>query len=109
MSNTYTWKILNLETIPSINGLENVVSVVRWLLTATNDGNVSTVEGTVELENPLVEEFIAYSDLTEEKVLEWTKLKLGNQETQYYQYLDEQLFKLARPQSTAAELPWGII
>jgi len=109
MSNTYTWKILNLETIPSINGLENVVAVVRWLLTATDNVNSTTVEGTVELENPLVEEFIAYRELTEEKVLEWTKLKLGNQETQYYQYLDHQLSKMAKPQSTAAELPWGII
>jgi len=106
MSNTYTWKILKLETVPSINELENVVSVVRWLLTATNDINTTTVEGTVELENPTVEEFIAYVDLTEEQVLEWTKSKLGNQVTRYYQYLDEQLTKVARPQSIATELPW---
>jgi hypothetical protein len=106
MSNTYTWKILQLETVPSINGLENVVSVVRWLLTATDDINSTTVEGTVELENPLVEEFISYIDLTEDQVLQWTKSKLGNQETQYYQYLDEQLSKIARPQAVATELPW---
>ena len=108
MSNTYTWEILNLETVPSINELENVVAGVRWLITATDDVNSTTVEGTVELENPLAEEFIAYSDLTKEQVISWTQEKLGDDlTTDYYQYLDEHLSKIARPVAVVTDLPWA--
>ncbi len=108
MSNTYTWKILNLETIPSVNELEHVVAVVRWLITATDDVNSTTVEGTVELENPLAEEFIAYSDLTKEQVILWTREKLGDDlTTDYYRYLDEQLAKLVKPIAVVTDLPWA--
>ena len=108
MSNTYTWEILNLETVPSINELENVVAGVRWLITATDDVNSTTVEGTVELENPLAEEFIAYSDLTKEQVILWTQEKLGDDlTTDYYQYLDEHLSKIARPVAVVTDLPWA--
>ena len=108
MENTYTWKILNLETIPSINGLENAVSVIRWLITATDATNSTTVEGTVELENPSAEGFIAYNNLTKDQVLVWTKATLGDElVTKYYEYLDQQLVKLAKPTPVPAELPWA--
>ena len=108
MSNTYTWKILNLETIPSINGLENAVAVIRWLITATDETNSTTVEGTVELGNPSAEGFIAYSDLSEEQALTWTKATLGDDlVTKYYQYLDQQLVKLTKLTPVPADLPWA--
>ena len=108
MSNTYTWKILNLETVQSINGLENVVSVVRWLLTATDDVNLTNVEGTVELENPSSDGFIVYSELSEDQVITWTREKLGlDLESKYHQYLDEKLSQLVKPKSVPADLPWA--
>ena len=108
MSNTYTWKILNLETVPSIDGLENVVSIVRWLLTAANDTKSTTVEGTVELDNPLADGFIVYAELSEDQVLTWVKDKLGNDLTiDYYRYLDQQLEKLKKSVPVVTDLPWS--
>ena len=107
MENTYTWKVLNLETVPSINGLENAVAVIRWLITATDESNSTTVEGTVELDNPSSEGYIAYGDLNEEQVLTWAKSTLGDElVTKYYQYLDQQLVKLTKLTPVPAELPW---
>ena len=108
MSTTYTWKVLNLEIIESINELENVISVVRWLITGADDTNTTTVEGTVELDIPTADRFIAYSELTEEQTLTWIKEKLGSViENRYYLYIDEQLAKMAKPTTIAKDLPWA--
>ena len=108
MSTTYTWKVLNLETIASVDNLANIVSVVRWLITGADGTNTATVEGTVELDLPVAEGFIEYASLTEEQVLTWTKEKLGaDLENRYNLYLDEQLVKMAKPEATITDLPWA--
>jgi hypothetical protein len=108
MSTTYTWKVLNLETIASVDNLANIVSVVRWLITGADGTNTATVEGTAELDLPASEGFIEYASLNEEQVLTWAKEKLGAElENKYYQYLDQQLVKLAKPETAITELPWA--
>jgi predicted rRNA methylase YqxC with S4 and FtsJ domains len=107
MSNTYTWKITTLESFADINGLENAVSRVYWKLLGTDEVNTVEVNGTVDLDIPNSEGFIAYAELTEAQVVEWTKAKLGSKlENEYYQYLDQKLAESAKPASTVTPMPW---
>jgi hypothetical protein len=107
MSNTYTWSVTKLESFASINGLENAVGRVYWNLSGTDNVNTVEVNGTVDLDLPDTEAFIAYSSLTQEQVIEWTKAKLGSKlENEYYQYLDQKLSEIARPEATETPMPW---
>ena len=108
MSNTYTWAITKLESFPSISGLENAVSRVYWQLDGTDGTNTVAVNGTVDLDLPNNEGFVAYADLTQEQVIEWTKAKLGSKlENEYYQYLDQKIAEIARPEATETPIPWA--
>ena len=107
MSNIYTWKITTLESFANLNGLENAVARVYWKLLGTDNVNTDEVNGTVDLDLPTSEGFVAYSDLTEAQVIDWTKVKLGSKlENEYYQYLDQKLAESAKPESTVTPMPW---
>lgn len=107
MSTTYTWEITNLESFETIDGLNNAVSVVHWLIRAEDAYNSVSVNGTVTLDIPTAGSFVEYNDLTQEQVINWTKSKIGSKlENEYYQYLDQKLSELARPVVVSNPLPW---
>ena len=107
MSNTDTWLVTKLESFPSIDGLENAVSRVYWQLDGADETNTVTVNGTVDLDLPTSNGFVAYGDLLQEQVIEWVKAKLGSKlENEYYQYLDQKLAEVARPEATETPIPW---
>jgi hypothetical protein len=72
---TKNWVINQLDTIPSIDGLLDVVSVIHWTRTAEQfvggePINVS-VYGTMGCQTPSETDFTAYPDLTYEQVCSW--------------------------------------
>jgi hypothetical protein len=108
MSNTYEWTVTKLESVESLNGLENAVSTVYWTLTGNDGVNTTEVKGTVNLDTPDADNFIAYSSLELSQVIDWVKAKLGEKlEGEYYQYLDQKLAEVARPVAVETALPWA--
>jgi hypothetical protein len=107
MSTTYTWEVTNLESFETINELTSVVSIIHWTLRAEDGFNSTAVNGTVNLDAPDTNNFVNYSDLTQEQVISWVKAKLGIKlENEYYQYLDQKLAELAKPAVITTPLPW---
>ena len=71
MANTYTITVTDLETRQT-DSLQNVVSVVDFSVTATNEqGQTGTVHSCVGLTDPDPDAFVDYGNLTESTVLSW--------------------------------------
>jgi hypothetical protein len=67
----YTWKINQLEIVPSQDGLSNVVQSIVWSLVAS-DGDVSAAtEGQTQLNEPNSASFIDFENLTPNIVESW--------------------------------------
>jgi len=90
MANTYTWNCRTVEVYPTYEGLDDVVYVVNWRLTATSDqddvdGNpyTATVYGTQSLSLADVgTDFIPFADLTNEITTGWTETAMGEDKVQ---------------------------
>ena len=70
----YTWEILSLYTAPHENGLDNVVKRINWRFQVTEGHNFGDFYSVTELTSPSPDNYIQYSDLTEETIINWIKL-----------------------------------
>lgn len=104
----YTWKIEQLECIPSADGQTNVVSTIHWRVSATDGANTTEVYGTQGLVYDAKNAFIAYSDLTKDQVVGWVQEAMGiDAVTKLQETLDKQLETLANPPIITPPLPWS--
>ena len=74
MAITYTWSITGLKKAPSLNGLDDVVTGIRFKYKGVDsDGNEGVFDGAVPVGAPNSDSFIAISELTEAEIIEWAK------------------------------------
>jgi len=75
MELTYSWKITALKKAPSLDGLSNVITHIRFDYTGTDteSGESHTFHGACPVGAPDAENFAAIETLTEETVIEWAK------------------------------------
>jgi hypothetical protein len=111
MSTTYQWQINKLECLPTE---EKIVCKVDWSLSATRNNISSYCSGSIDLNCEELDEenFIEYSQLTEEIVLEWTKDYINlyqewNSEENLKVVLEQQLNAIENQHLINQELPWG--
>jgi hypothetical protein len=103
-----TWSIEQMQCFPSVDGKQNVVYVVNWLLTATGNGNTVYIYNTTNLEYTPGTPYTEYASLTPEQVLGWVKDALGHEQVQIYETeADEALAAKAAPQLVTNGLPWA--
>ena len=109
MSNTYSWKIDALKCAQDPQ--PNYVAVVEWTATGTNGAQTAVVHGTSTFspDKPKIEgqQFLSYSSLTEETVLQW--IYASESVSDIEATLDNQLSNLANPPvgPQTADLPWA--
>ena len=104
---TYTWKIAQLECIPSADGQTNVVSTVHWRVSATDGANTAEVYGAQPLTFEAKNAFVNYADLTKDTVVSWVQAAMGiDAVTALQEALDKQLESLANPPVVTPPLPW---
>lgn len=108
MTTTYSWVISQMQTIPSIDGLTDVVSIVHWRRQAIAiDGDKTynaDVYGAMSCQTPSETDFTAYSDLTFEQVCGW--LEAGNDIEALDANLDGQIVNLINPPIVVLPNPW---
>ena len=75
MNITYSWKITALKKAPSLDGLSNVITHVRFDYTGTDadSGESHTFHGACPIGAPSADNFSEITTLTEEQVIEWAK------------------------------------
>jgi hypothetical protein len=77
MANQYKWVISSLHAKIQEGELSNVIESVHWRYQAEDaDGNIADVYGSVGLEAPDAESFVAHEDLTQADVEAWLEAKL---------------------------------
>lgn len=109
MTNSYTWSIEQLDCVPSLDGLTDVVKFVTWRLYATDaEKKYGAVElGKTEVGSPSSGNFIPYSNLAEAEVIEWVKSSLGEAKiNQLIAALDQLIYEMEYPQIIVPPLPW---
>ena len=108
MSTIYQWVINQMDTIPSIDGLSDVVSCIHWTRTAEKyvGGEPILVSsyGTMGCQTPSSTDFTAYPDLTYEQVCSW--LDLGLDVPAIDAGLDQQIENIINPPIIVLPLPW---
>ena len=61
----------------NLGGLQNVIKVAHWRLTATNESGITAeTYSTLVLGSPNPEAFTLYEDITEEIVISWVEQSL---------------------------------
>lgn len=122
MNNTYTWNIKLLECIPLIDGQNNVVSKVHWIVNAISDEGINvpmpnnttdfvpyttSTSGVQALTFDAKNAFIIYDSLTKDTVVGWVQEAMGaDAVTALQEVLDKRLEALANPPIVTPPLPW---
>jgi hypothetical protein len=117
MALTYEWKITQIKKTTN-NSVDNAIIGTRWEVKGTDaDGNEATFAGatpfTLDQINP--DNFIPYSELTEEVVLNWIKeyVSGSNRVTNYWDHISKKINDQLEEKTSvinnvdAVNLPWS--
>ena len=106
MAFEYKWTINNIKCYSNYNGLNNIVKNVTWTFTCTDTDTNTTasVSSHSEFSSPETENFIQYSDLTVNNIIDWikTQFNVDNLKTE----LQNELSKRALPEEVPTNLPF---
>lgn len=101
---TYVWKIAQLDTAPSLDGLTNVVKTAHYTVDAIDGDYQVGAYGSVGFSDPDPATFKPYDELTEAEVIEWVKGKLDVAEVEAS--LDAGIENKKNPPIVQKPLPW---
>ena len=75
MEITYAWKITALKKAPSLNGLSDVITHIRFDYTGTDaeSGESHTFHGACPVGAPSADSFTPITEITEENVIAWAQ------------------------------------
>ena len=104
MNTNYFWSVYQLDTVPSIDGLVDVVITVHWGRTAVEGEYTAYSYGTMGCATPSETDFTAYPDLTFEQVCSWLEngLDTATIDAGLQQDIDNQI----NPPVIVLPLPW---
>jgi hypothetical protein len=104
MATEFKWIIIQLDTKPQAEGLQDVVSTVHWRRNATEDTFIAECYGSMGCPSPSSTDFTAYADLTQADVEAWLEDGL------HVESIDAGLLtdieKLKNPPIVVLPLPW---
>ena len=101
MTITKTWEVNTLERELADGYVKKVIYRVRGI-----DGSEEKARATGEVDLEKPETLIPYKDLTESKVLEWVKAKLGTDEVARVEKMLEDEIALLKTPVTGTGKPW---
>ena len=101
MAITKIWEVNTLERELADGYVKKVIYRVKGM-----DGSEEKLRATGEVELEKPETLIPYKDLTESKVLEWVKAKLGTDEVALIEKNLEDQIALINTPVTATGKPW---
>lgn len=106
---SYTWKVLEMTTVPSLDGLTDVVKSVRALFILRDDsGEEVSKLFAVDLPSADSSNFTAYSSLTESNVISWISslVDVEAEKVALQSILQERLNPVLLDTTVIKRLPW---
>jgi hypothetical protein len=107
---TYEWKITNLEYYPSLDGLNQVVSKIHFILIGRYEQYGSAKVGIQKLDTDNLDpnKYVSYADLTPEVVISWLESAIGPDGIQDLKnQIETDINKAMSPKTVLADPPWG--
>ena len=104
MSNTYTWTVDSMSTMPTPES-DFVVNIL-WTITGTDGTNTASNDGSTRLNQVEGDEFTPYADLTETQVIGWVQDDLGEAGVANFETnLDAEINSMVNPPITPTVEP----
>ena len=105
MPTQYNWSISRLDTVPSEDGLTDVVVTAHWQCTGTQEDYSAQVYGTCSFTLDASKPFIPYDSLTLQEVLDWCWVS-GVDKDATEANIDTQIANQINPPIIVLPLPW---
>lgn len=106
MAVNYSYRIKELEMAPSLDGLSEVITRVRFTYTGedTDTGYSGSFQGATPVPAPSTGSFTPLSELTEAEVIEWVKIShpVAHMQEQVLREINKQI----APKYEPVPLPW---
>ena len=107
MSITYTWKINKFDCCPEVDNKKDVVSTIHWSIFGTDGIHETNIYSSTGVTLNPEDEFIPFSELTQEKTIEWIESILGpDQVATLQQSLDKRIEDINNPPIITMPVPW---
>jgi hypothetical protein len=106
-----TWRIEQLTTKPTIDGNQDVVVMASWRIIGLDGTHTASVYGSSAFTSPTPgsTEYIPYSELTEDIIIQWVKASLGEaMVTDLEASVDSQIADQVTPKQQNLPLPWTV-
>ena len=102
---SYLWNISQMDTVPSEDGLTDVVVVAHWQCTGTQEDYSAQVYGTCSFTLDRTKNFVAYDSLTLQEVLDWCWASGVDKEATQAN-IDTQIANQINPPVVVLPIPW---
>lgn len=101
----FTWVISQLDSIPSIDGMDKVISTIHWRAQKQDADFTADTYGALSVDAPHEASFTPYDDVTKEMVEGWLEAGLDTEAIEAN--LDAQIENFLNPPIVAYPLPWS--
>jgi hypothetical protein len=110
MPTQITWEVASVKCIPEIDGNENVVQQIEWLVTAKTDDFSGSVNGRQDIVYDAAN-FAPYESLTQPQMIQWVKTAMGSDQVAQFETRAIELAQQIEPQISqeqpiTVKLPW---
>jgi hypothetical protein len=103
------WKILKLNCLPNVNGVQNIITEAQFVLNGTETINgitySATSEGVAVLEPYDVNNFTEFNNITKEQLVSWVETTV-HYRVAHRQIINEIKYQ-QKPQTIELEPPFG--
>jgi hypothetical protein len=100
----FNWVISQLDSIPSLDGMDKVISTIHWRAQKQHEDFTADTYGALGVDAPHEASFIPYDEVTKEMVEGWLEAGLDTEAIEAN--LDAQIENFLNPPIVAYPLPW---
>ncbi len=102
---TFSWVISQLDSIPSLDGMDKVISVIHYRAQKQHEDFTADTYGALSVDAPHEASFTPYDEVTKEMVEGWLEAGLDTEAIEAN--LDAQIENFLNPPIVAYPLPWS--
>ena len=100
----FTWVISQLDSIPTLDGMDKVISTIHWRAQKQRGEFTADTYGALSVDAPHEASFTPYDEVTKEMVEGWLEAGLDTEAIEAN--LDAQIENFLNPPIVAYPLPW---
>ncbi len=101
----FTWLVSQLDSIPSLDGMDKVISVIHYRAQKQHEDFTADTYGALAVDAPHEASFTPYDEVTKEMVKGWLESGLDIEAIEAN--LDAQIENFLNPPIVAYPLPWN--